>query len=467
MGVFQMTNSENQEGVKLEVSEDHLTAILRITDYSLPTPELLQQIKNLLIKNEINHGVDFPALKNVLLKKSVEPFVLARGNPPLPPAPARFEKLIEFEPALRREESENGRIDHKHLIRSNLVQPGTPLIRIIPGGQGKPGKDISGKTIPPPENENELPVSLGENVRFSDEDPRVIVAACAGLANLSPANEVRVQTTMIIENDVDYDCGSIDFQGDVIVKGDVKSGFEIVATGNVEVHGTVEDAEIRAGGDILVEHGFTGTMKGVLKAGNDIKIGFGHNQKIEAGRDVEFEVELVGCEVKAGRTLRSSRGRVVGGKNEAVQNVIIRLAGSEEEVLTVLAAGKKSTLGTLRSDIEKRIEDCHAQMEETKNAIQEYVLKKIDKKLTEPEQRELDALQKNREILTQKLQELNQQSANLNQKIEELKKATIQVNGVMFPNVAIQIGNSTWTNKEKRRFLLLREAEDRIAVSRA
>ncbi|MEJ2634056.1 MAG: FapA family protein [Calditrichia bacterium] len=467
MGVFQTTNSENQEGVKLEVSDNHLTATLKIADYSLPTPELLQQIKNLLMKNKINHGVDFPALKNVLLKKSVEPFVIARGDAPQPPAPARFEKLIEFEPVLRRGESENGRVDHKHLIRSNLVQPGTPLIRIIPGEKGKVGKDICGRVIEPPESENVLPVSLGDNVKFSDEDPRVVVAACAGLACLSPANEVRVQTTMIIEKNVDYDSGSIDFHGDVIVKGDVKSGFEVIATGNVEVHGTVEDAEIRAGGDILVDHGFTGTMKGVLKAGNDIKIGFGHNQKMEAGRDVEFEVELVGCEVKAGRTLRSSRGRVVGGQNEAVQNVIIRLAGSEEEVSTLLAAGKKSTVNTLRSDIEKRIEDCHAQMEETKNAIQEYVLKKIDKKLTESEQQELDSLQKNREILTQKLQELNQQSANLNQKIEELKRATIQVNGVMFPNVRVQIGSSTWINKEKRRFLLLREAEDRIAVSRA
>ncbi|MFO7820027.1 MAG: FapA family protein, partial [Halanaerobacter sp.] len=65
-----------------------------------------------------------------------------------------------------------------------------------------------------------------------------------------------ISETYVIEGNVDNRVGNIDFDGNVIVKGDVKENFKIRARGKIEVAGNVNQALLEANDGIIV-HGST------------------------------------------------------------------------------------------------------------------------------------------------------------------------------------------------------------------
>lgn len=458
-----MSEVQTQNRVILAVSEDGLIAELTITDFSLSPKELLQEVKDVLKKNRVTFGIDVAALKKVFQQKIANvPVVVAKGIAPQPPQPPEIQKLIEFGARPVIKNSGDERVDYKELLRPDIVKANTPLVKIIPGKPGKPGKDVFGNIIPPAEPSDDLPIQLGENVAFSKDDPYLVIATKPGLARLTPDGKVDVLTTWVIDEDIDYETGNIHFPGNVIIKGEVKSGFVVEAEGDVEIYGTVGDALVEAGNDIRIKQGFTGAMKGILKAGRDVTIGFAHNQYIEAGRDVIFQIELVRCQVKAGRSVISKTGRIVGGECEALENIIVKIAGSEEEISTRLVTGKKSRLQEMKKKLDEKNKEYYQLMEEVKQNIYQLVLKKIDKTLSPEELEKLEYVQKEKESYSNEIPRIEEELTRINQKIERLNKAYVQVNGIIYPRVEIEIGSCVYQNEEIRRYLTYRVIDEKI-----
>lgn len=453
--------------LKLTVSADRLTATLQILDFDVPPKELLTRIKELLKENGIRFGLLPENLKEALHNRLSEPFVIARGVRPQPGKPATVEKLIEFEQNRKKFLSENDRYNYKEIIQTNIVEAGTPLIRVIPATAGKPGKSVYGEEIPPPTPREEMPVRLGDNVAFSPDDPGLIIARAPGLAEFSAHGKVQVLTTLKIDGNVDLDTGNVRFPGKVVINGDVKSGFLVEAQGDVEVYGTVEDARIVAGGNITVYHGFVGSMKGLLKAGGKIRVAFAHNQQLTAGSDIFFDVELLGCRSTAGATIQSADGRIVGGTAEALEFIKIRAAGSEEHVRTVLSAGQKTILNEPKEQLQKKREEFTGRMEINKKKIYELVVKKLDQGLAEDDAEMLEKLQNEQTELSEQIVRTEETLTRINQQLEKLRQAFIRVTGTVFPNVEVHVGEAVWLNNEKRDFAIFREKEGRIQISRS
>ena len=62
-----------------------------------------------------------------------------------------------------------------------------------------------------------------------------------------------------IPGNVDFSTGSINFLGDINIKGDVLSGFTVRAMGNIHVDGVIEaGSAVEAGGDLVVVKGILG-----------------------------------------------------------------------------------------------------------------------------------------------------------------------------------------------------------------
>lgn len=110
-----------------------------------------------------------------------------------------------------------------------------------------------------------------------------------------------------------------------MVRGDIKPGFSIVATGSVVVSGMVEHASIRAGGDINVQgvignHDVDGDDEDaegpaeLLEAGGDIDAQYLHTIAVTAAGEIRVNREIVNCTVQGGRVLTSPKGRIVGGQ---------------------------------------------------------------------------------------------------------------------------------------------------------
>jgi hypothetical protein len=75
-------------------------------------------------------------------------------------------------------------------------------------------------------------------------------------------NGVKVNPVLDVEN-VDLSTGNLSFEGTVRVSGDVLTGMKMNVGGDVVINGTVEAAEIVAGGSVTVKGGVIGHSEGV------------------------------------------------------------------------------------------------------------------------------------------------------------------------------------------------------------
>ena len=165
---------------------------------------------------------------------------------------------------------EMGNVDYRAQNYVQIIHTGDVLCEAIAPAPGEDGFDVLGTVIPAKEGK-EAKLLLGQNTVLS-EDKTKIVASMEGHLRFQEG-KFHVKPTFHVPGDVDFNVGNIDFLGDVHVKGDVREGFVIKATGTVTVEGLVEGAVIEADGDVIISNGILGDDKAVIKAGGLVQIG--------------------------------------------------------------------------------------------------------------------------------------------------------------------------------------------------
>ena len=169
---------------------------------------------------------------------------------------------------------------------------------------------------------------------------------------------VEAATVYEVKGDVNYTIGNIDFEGDVIVRGDVLSGFIIHATGDIEVKGVVEDAEISAGRNVIVRGGFIGSGKGHITAEGDILLRYIHHQQATAGSDLIISNEATDAHLTArkGIKLLGSPGVLVGGVASADNFIECRFLGNDQGTTTDAVVAFDDELALALAKIEEQID---------------------------------------------------------------------------------------------------------------
>jgi uncharacterized protein (DUF342 family) len=151
---------------------------------------------------------------------------------------------------------------------------------------------------------------------------------------------VSVEETFTVQGDVDYHVGNIDFDGSVIIAGDVLPEFQIRAKGNVEVFGTVDDAVIEAGGDVIVQYGIFSKGFGHVTAKGDVRAKHCENVAISARR-IHIASSAVNSTLNARELVEVLRnpGTLVGGAARAGTYVLANVFGSELGTRTDVIVG--------------------------------------------------------------------------------------------------------------------------------
>ena len=246
---------------------------------------------------------------------------VALGQPPVGGRNAIIEILVaggeeEHAPVTR----DDGTVDHHATLVSRFVEQGAVIATRVPPVEGTPGIDVSGKPIDPRAvTDQSLDALAGQHTEVQGDQ----------LVTINPGRPTRngerfdVLPSYEVPGDLNYAVGNIEFEGDVLVRGDVKPGFSIDATGSVVVGVVLEQATIRAGGDVSVqgvigshEAGVAGDAEdggAAITAGGDIDAQYLHTISVRAEGEVRVNREIVNCTVRASRVLTPPSGRIVGG----------------------------------------------------------------------------------------------------------------------------------------------------------
>src|SRR5699024_4134026 len=137
----------------------------------------------------------------------------------------------------------------RDVIRIPTVKEGEKLATIVDPIKGKDGKNIFGEQIRHRPGKVVV-VRAGKNVVYKEED-KTFYAKSEGqisindyIINVHPVYEVNESLSM--------KTGNLDFIGSIIIRGDVPTGYQVKAGGDVKIFGLVEAAHIEAGGSIYI-----------------------------------------------------------------------------------------------------------------------------------------------------------------------------------------------------------------------
>ncbi len=439
----------NTDGAaKINVSKDRLKAYLHLFP---PGPDGAEVTKNnvmkLLEQQKVTYGIKHDVIEEAIatVKKTGECIngeCIAEGIPPIPGEDARVEYQVNLSFTHKPKIGKDGRADYYSIHLFENVDEKQTLAKILPPTDGTPGTDVYGEQIAAtPGNTSQL--ALGKNVMTLPDDPTTLISEKTGHVYVRDEN-LFVEEVLKIETDVDFHTGNIDFVGDILIEGDIKSGFSVKAAGSVSVNGTIEDAIVEAGGSVIVHSGFIGKGKGRIKAGGDVVVKHVRNQTIMARNNIMIDGESLDANLFAGNEMfvEIKKSWIVGGVAVARNRVQAYAIGSSSHVPTEVAAGIDLFVKKILEELEKEIIDLENELN---------IIATNEKRLSEKKDLTEGELANERRAISRQLKRLRQEHEKKIAQLQKYKKhykkslydnkGTVGVIDTIYPGVTVKIGN--------------------------
>lgn len=370
-----------------------------------------------------------------------EEICVARGNFPENGNDGSVNYMFDTSPVGRPKVREDGTLNFFDLHTAQCVHAGDKLAELTDPTEGEPGTNIygqsgAGKMGKPARIKN------GKNTEFTDEKRNVLVSSIDGNVRLTPGGAIEVSQSMSISGDVDLTTGNIEVVGDLAIRGDVKAGLKVTATGNIEIGGTVEDAHVCGGGSVVVKGGFLGEGVGKIKAGLDVFIKYVYRQPVSAGRDIEIAEESTQAHLISGEVIRVLRGkgRLIGGIAEAGKAVEANIIGNEINAPTEIIVGGKSDLLKRMDTLRKNMLSFENKVDQVADQMSKLMQKKKKVGLNNQDAEKFRLLDKLSADIEASMQATETELVEHEKGLEELKKtAYVDVLKKVYPGAIIKI----------------------------
>lgn len=354
---FEIKVAEALDGqFSIRLDADLMAAYL---DCTLPLGGAPVQKQSILQEAEhkgITAALDLAAIDKAL-RTGGNGILIARGRAPVAGTDGKLESLVPSMKARSPHLDAHGLADFRDLGEIVTVHAGDALMRLIQPTNGTPGETVTGKT---------LPVRPGKKIAFAAKldgvipdpnDPNLLIAAISGCPVVLK-NGVSVDPVYTAK-DVDLHTGNISFDGTVHVSGDVHAGMSIKTSGDIYVDGTIENAMLEAGGDIVVKGGIIGSSElhaklnerhpAAIRCTGSCTARFVQNALVAAGNGIFIHDVAMQSELAAGHQIvvgdkDSRKGDIIGGIVRATMLVKAQNIGSSADVKTIVIAGADQLL---------------------------------------------------------------------------------------------------------------------------
>jgi len=443
---------ETMDGyVEVSVVNDGMEAKMRVVSPKGSGKEpvyedALEEIK----KQKIVFGVDEKEIRGIftngLFNKEI---TIARGMAPIEGKNGTLKYHKSSMKEIKPQEDEKGNVDFKNVSTIQSVRKGETLAEVTPPTDGEDGKDVYGN-VKLAKRGKEYFLPRGRNTTAHPENPNLLIASIDGCI-IFKGNEIDVSPVMIVKEHVDFSTGNIDYNGILIIKGDIKSGFTVKVDGNLEIGGVVEDAHIECTGKVIMKKGFLGSGKGILKAQGDVILKYCENQTIQSEGMITAEA-LLHSQVEATKKVivKGSKGLIVGGSTMALEGIEAKNVGNIHYSKTELTVGVKTETRKRLEEIEDNLQKNEENLKNLKNAIVTIVKSDKTKGGISPEKKKL--MKKMQDIINsiQVVQEnYNREKAKIEQELEEFSQVKIIVKDKVYPGVKIYIQNKKTSIKKE------------------
>ena len=427
--------------ILVEVSKDKLQAYLIISKAMGGKDVTIDDIKIKLKEENIVYGIDERKIINMLQNGLFdEKILIASGKKPQDGENGRikhhFQQIEKHKPKILKD----GTVDFKDLSLISNVKKGQLLIELIPPTEGVLGTDVFGNEIP--NNKGKVvQIIKGKNVVDNEEKTKVY-AAVDGQVILKDG-KIEVSKVYEVLSDVDTSTGNIKFNGKVLIKGNVKSGFSVEADEDIEVNGVVEGSTLIAKGNIYLNRGIQGNNQAYLECNGDLTAKYIENSTVKVLGNVEADV-ILHSNVVAGLkvTLNGKRSLVAGGNIKCGEEIRAKTIGSHMGTATNLEVGINPDERTKHEEINNEIDEIEKNLNNLEKTIQLLNKMKDKSNLSKDKTDILMKSLKTKKHLQNKKIILLQEKETLEFKIQNLSKGKVHVSDIMYPGTKITILNT-------------------------
>lgn len=331
-------SSRYENYVNINISDDEMGADIFLADP--PTPDFynIDELEEFLTDEGIVFGVSKFILTDIIRNKRYSEFIrFADGIRPGKAEDGHYEFKFNQNPSKKPKLNPDGSVDYYNLNLVEVTEKDQLLAEYIPRKDGSDGRTVMGGFIPGTKA-HDLPVLRGKGFYMS-EDKKQYFAEYSGKVELVMGH-LTISNMHTITGDVDLSTGHIDFKGDLLITGNIKSDMRVRASGNITVDGLIESASVEAGKSVLVKGGILGGGKAVIKGGEDVFALFIESAFVEAGACVQAD-SIVNCTINAYSDVNvyGKTSCIIGGSLKANRYIMTKVIGSKKGVTTALEVG--------------------------------------------------------------------------------------------------------------------------------
>ena len=369
---------EKDAKILVTLSKDKMTASIKIEPpfFAKPWPTEHDVLKT-LEAHGIKIGIDNKAIQSMLVRRlAEEDVIVANGIPPVEGHDAWIELIKD--PDKPFEVRDDEKIDFWSRSTIVTVHPGQEIAIKHPLENGKNGVDVTGAVVRSNTVRN-IEFSFGEGLKRDEENSLLLVATAEGQLK-NERGRLVILPELDIHNDINFAVGSIDFTGAVKIHGSVQEGFHVTAQGNIDIHGTVEGADIDSQGVVIVHGGIRGMGKGTVRANGDISLSFADQATIRSGGTILAKNSILHSRLYAGRAVvalgSGKHSQIAGGRIEAGLEVSCNILGSEMGTKTEVIVGLPPEMLEKRKVFTTEIKRCEENLEKIEPNF--ILLKKLE-----------------------------------------------------------------------------------------
>ena len=405
-------------GIKREpvirISSDRMEAFIMLPtveeEYHYTVDEVLEAVN----RNGVIYGINCEIISDMIEKRLMGREVLfAKGKPAVDGADGYFDFYFDSDLNHRPTVKSDGSVDYWSVHSVEVVKKGQTIANYCEPVAGEDGIDVLGR----------------------------VIAAKKG-KGLPPLLE--------INGDVDVGTGNIDFVGDVVIHGSVKTGAKIRAAKSITIDGVCEGCVLEAGNDLILRKGMIGMGKARIIVKGNLFAKFVEYTDVEVDGVVEAD-SAINCNVVSNDKVLFNGGHasIVGGKVYGCAGIEVQNLGNDAFIKTEVHVGVHKKIKIKIAELEKLVDQKQMLLNNINAGI-----KQIEQMMGSAadgmnlEEKKL-ALVRAKIEKTAELTEDKEELERLKGIVERSTGATVQVLEHVYPNVEVCINNSKLVTKEE------------------
>ena len=449
-------NQEDEPYARLivDVSRDKMRASIKYDTREgarLPDKDMIMAA---LTEAGVVYGIDEEAIENGI--KSLSPFIAAEGLAPVNGENAYIDRKFDLGIAGRPVVDEYDKVDYKDLNLFVLAKENQTLAIRIPQTKGTPGKNVLGEVVAA-QNGRPVPMPEGKNTKVVGEH-RLIATVNGQIVD--KGSRISVDPRLEIKGSVGVSTGDVEFDGTITVRGNVEDGFKVKATGDIEIKGSVNGAEV-TGRNVYISGGITGADKAKVFAERDVRTAFVENGLIEAGNDVYISDIALHSQIRAGKRIimEDKHGQITGGHAVAGESISVKVLGNTASVVTKVSVGIDPNLQREYQTLKKTYKESRRRLTHITQTLN--TLSKIDiNTLPQSRVESINALTRSQFPLAGQIKRDEKRILEIEAQLAEMKNGKIRVSEIIYPGTRLAVNSllKSIQSEYKRCTIFLNEA---------